>query len=209
MDELFTDKDVNARVRRILQYKARRLDGSAGYTKQDTDDIVEDVLLHLLEHPLAFDADRGDGLGLICRVADRKIANLVASRRAAKRNHGVQPLSLNEPVGTEPDSPQTLEGTYDMDTYLNLTGKRTRSAVELQDLRLDVERFLQSLPEDLRLIAVLLQHHRKSEAARLLGIPWGTFCDRCRELRHRMKQWKLDEYTKTSGKTRSDPVPRQ
>lgn len=207
MDELFYDSDVNPRIRSILQRKAHEMVGRAGITLDDVDDVVQDLLLHLLKRHLHIDPDRGTMVRLVCCVVDRKRSNMVASRRAIKRNQGEPPNSLSDAVDPHDSESPTREEVYDMDTYLRLTGKSDRGQEDRTSLEIDMRALLRALPPDLGRIALLLMYYPKSEAAQMLGIPWSTFCDRCRELRQKMIQMKLNEYVKTPGKSGRNPVP--
>lgn len=209
MERVFNDEDVDPRVRRVLRKLGRDIIGVAGYTEDEVDDIVQDLILHLLTHPIAIDPERGSMVGVVCTVARHKRSHMVASRCAAKRNHGKPPVSLSDRASREREDTRTHEEIYDMDTYLNRTGRSERTVEELGDLSLDVERLLDDLPTELRRIAELLMYYRKSEVAKMLGIPWGTFCDKCRELRLRMRRMNLNEYAESSGKSRRDSVLRK
>ena len=209
METVFNDKDVDPRVRRILRKLGRDIIGVAGYTEDEVDDIVQDLIVHLLTHPITLDPERGSMIGVVCTIARHKRSHMVASCCAAKRNHGRPPLSLSERVSRTAEESRTHEEVYDMDTYLNLTGRSVRTAEELGDLSLEVDRLLAELSPELSRIASLLMYYRKSEVAKMLGIPWGTFCDKCRELRHQMRRMNLDEYAETSGKSPRNPVTRK
>ncbi len=206
MSELFNDTDVNPRIRRILGRKAREMVGRAGITMDDVDDIVQDLLLHLLIHPIDIDPDRGTSAGLVCRVVDRKRSNMVASRRAIKRNQGEPPNSLSDAINPRDSESPTREEVYDMDTYLRLTGKSNRAQEDRTGLEIDIRKLLRVLPPGLGRIALLLMYYPKSEVAQMLGIPWSTFCGRCRELRKEMEKLNLNEYLKIPGKSGRNPV---
>ena len=173
---------------------ARKLIGTAGFTEGDEEDIIQDLILHLWEHPFVHDESRASFVGIVCCILDRKIANIIESRCAAKRNHGKRDVSLDE----EPESPngerRPRNEIYSVDAYMRLTGRATRSQEELGDLGLDAARALQSLPPHLRRIADLLRHHSKSDVARMLGIPWSTFCDRLKRIRALLEEENLQEY---------------
>ncbi|MFC1475818.1 hypothetical protein ACFLQW_02305, partial [Candidatus Zixiibacteriota bacterium] len=102
--------------------------------------------------------------------------------------------SLDKDVGAGMETPISGHEIYDLDTYLQRTGKTSRTREELTDLAIDVARVLRCLPLEAARIARLLMYERKVDVARQLGMPWSTFCDHCRRLRALLEENKLNEY---------------
>ena len=125
------------------EIRASRLIGSHGFTRDDWDDLRQDLLLDYLERLPQFDRDRGDLRGFMFGVVRHRAAQLVTRQRRR--------------VQSAPD------GSTESD------GSRHRHAVVNYDLRLDVEAAVSRLPEHLRTIAQMLSDRTPREVSRATG----------------------------------------
>lgn len=194
MGQLFDAGDIDPGIRRIIRAKARALVRSAGYLEDDVEDITQDLILHLLLHPVIHDTSRGSLSTVVRWILDRKIVNMVAARYAVKRDVRRCQVSLDDPVRLGDNESGTIHDVYNMDSYLQITGKTTQSLMDLRMLASKVKSVLASLPPELRMIAEMLKDQRKGEIARELGIPRSTLYDACRRLREIFIAHNLEEY---------------
>jgi RNA polymerase sigma-70 factor (ECF subfamily) len=152
----------------IIRRKVRQLVGRAGFTKQDRQDLYQELVLRLLQSLELFDPDQSHPNVFITTVIERAVAMILRERRAKKRNGGtVQFLDHardNAGDSTEPVDPR-------------------RSQEEQIDLATDLAEALAKLPDDLRDLAERLKSQSVSQAARDLGMPRTTLQRQVQRLR--------------------------
>ena len=141
------------------EIRASRLIGSHGFTRDDWDDLRQDLLLDYLERLPQFDAGRGDLRGFMFGVVRHRAAQLAArqQRRAQFAPHG-----CTESGGS----------------------RRRPAAVNVDyDLRLDINAAILRLPERLRVLAQLLSERTPGEVSRLTGRSRSRIYQLIREIR--------------------------
>lgn len=179
----------------LVHHKARQLVGKAGYTRDDLDDIKQDLILDLLERLPKFDPGKATYNTFIARVVERKISNLLRDRQAEMRDHRRDACSLNEEIDDGQGKTVERNTTISQDEHDLRTGKYFRPAGERADLQLDLSDVLSELPEELRAAAEMLMAMRPAQVARELGIPRSTFYEtHLAQLRAAFKAKGLDDY---------------
>ncbi len=152
----------------IIRRKIKQLVGRTGFTRQDREDLEQELLLRLLQSLHLFDPDQAHQNVFVTTVIERAVAMILRERLAKKRhNGGVQSLDhAREKVGdsTEPVDPR-------------------RSHEEQIDLATDLAEVLARLPDDLRALAERLKAQSLSQAAREMGIPRSTLQRQVQRLR--------------------------
>ena len=152
----------------IICRKVKQLVGRAGFSRQDREDLEQELILRLLQSLHLFDPDQAHQNVFVTTVVERAVAMIVRERLAKKRNGGtVQSLDhAHEKAGdsTEPVDPR-------------------RSHEEQIDLATDLAEVLAKLPNDLRAQAERLKRQSLSQAARDLGVPRSTLQRQVQRLR--------------------------
>jgi RNA polymerase sigma-70 factor, ECF subfamily len=158
-----------------VHHKARQLVGKAGYTKDDVDDIKQDLIVDLLERLPRFDPAKATYNTFVACVVERKISNMLRDRQAERRDRRREDCSLNDEIDDGDEVPVQRLATMSQDKHDIRTGKYPRSAEEREHLRLDIETVLASLPPHLRRAAELLQSLPTAQVAREMGVAHATF----------------------------------
>jgi RNA polymerase sigma-70 factor (ECF subfamily) len=165
---LHDDKIVLDRFARgIIRRKVQLLVGRAGFTKQDRQDLEQELVLRLLQSLDLFDPEQAHPNVFITTVIERAVAMILRQRRAKKRHGGVQSLDQgreNAGDSSEPIDPRPTEQ-------------------EALDLATDLAEVLAKLPDDLRALAERLKSQSLSQAARDLGVPRSTLQRQVQRLR--------------------------
>ncbi|MFL5240597.1 MAG: sigma-70 family RNA polymerase sigma factor [Gemmataceae bacterium] len=161
----------------IIRRKARLLVGRAGLTKQDREDLEQELALRLLQSLEQFDQEQGHLNVFITTVIERAISMILRARRAKKRDAGVV-RSLD----------RTMDGTSAEPTC------RQSDAQELLDLANDLAETIAIMPENLRDLAERLKTQSVSQTARDLGIPRSTLQGEIRRLRQIFENTGLQIY---------------
>ncbi len=176
---------------RIIRFKAGQLAGKYGFSRDDYEDLCQEMILDLLVRLPKFRSDRSSLKTFIARTVNRKAANLIRARKQEKRDFRREVFSLDDEID-------------DGEGHLIARGEMVREDVgdcssgessERTNLRLDVSLAIARLPPDLQRLAKLLMTHSITDAAKKLGIPRGTLCGRSlANLREILRQGKLKGY---------------
>ncbi|GIW55530.1 MAG: hypothetical protein KatS3mg082_1934 [Nitrospiraceae bacterium] len=152
----------------IIRRKIKQLVGRAGFSRQDREDLEQELLLRLLQSLHLFDPAQAHRNVFVTTVIERAVAMILRERLARKRNGGtVQSLDhAHEKArdATEPADPR-------------------RSHEDQINLATDLAEVLAKLPDDLRALAERLKRQSLSQAARDLGVPRSTLQRQVQRLR--------------------------
>lgn len=151
----------------IIRRKVRLLVSRAGFTKQDRQDLEQELVLRLLQSLDLFDPEQAHPNVFITTVIERAVAMILRERRAKKRDAGVVRSF---------DQGQTKDGTPE-------PVDPRPSDQEAFDLASDLAEVLARLPDDLRALAERLKGQSVSQAARELGVPRTTLQRQVQRLR--------------------------
>ena len=166
--------DLNAYAKDIIRHKARQLIGNCGFTRDDYEDLKQEMALDLLVRLSKFDQRKADLNTFIARVVERKISTIIRHRMQEKRDYRCRVCSLDDPIEDKGGATFTREQTISQDEIDQRRGKFNRPEGDRIDMRLDVSLVLSDLPPDLRRLAQLLMTESITEAARDLGVPRST-----------------------------------
>jgi RNA polymerase sigma factor (sigma-70 family) len=177
-----TPVPLEALARDLIRRKTRRLIKRHGLNEHDAEDLEQELLLRLPPILKRCDPAKGDPRAFLGATIHKHLNNLLRNRRAKKRDYR-KTFSLDiradrQAEGTRADS----LGERVHDARL---GRHGRSAEEQARLRQDVADVIARLPEDLRVLARLLQTRTLADAAKELGVSRSTLAGR----RERLRRW--------------------
>lgn len=139
--------DVDPHARSLIRHKVRRLRAAGALRYHDAEDLSQDLALHAHVAAPKYDAARGARTTFYETVLARRLATLLASRSAQKRDHRrARPLDRvpEQEFAREPSCPA--------------------------DLVVDVRDALATLPHDLRPVADLFTELTEAEVIRASGL---------------------------------------
>ena len=148
--------------------KAKSLAGKYGFDDDASDDIAQELMLHLIKIWPQYDRGLSQPITFIHEVVDRKIGELIRLQKRMKRDYRLA-VPLTE---------QAEDGLLD-----GVRGQPEVSEHELIEIREDCVTILATLPEDLREIAELLKELSPSDIARRLNISKSQVSRRMAKLR--------------------------
>ena len=115
----------------LIRYKAKQLCRQPGFCYEDQPDIEQELMLELVRHLQDYDPSKASLRTFASGIVQQKIANLIETQFAQKRDPRAVSGSLNELVQVEEDGhPEERWTTVDIDEYLQSTGTTNRSREE-------------------------------------------------------------------------------
>jgi len=176
---------INDYAETLIHHKARQLVGTAGFTRDDIEDLEQEMRLDLLERLPKFDPNKATYNTFVSRLVERKISNLIRHRTQEMRDFRCEEGSIHDPIPSSRGGDTEVERieTVTQDEQDFRLDRHTRSAEERRDLKLVISLALEKLPADLRELAELLQAMSITEAACELDIPRNTLYGRVARLR--------------------------
>jgi RNA polymerase sigma-70 factor (ECF subfamily) len=152
----------------IIRRKIKQLVGRAGFSRQDREDLEQELLLRLLQSLHLFDPAQAHRNVFVTTVIERAVAMILRERLAKKRN-GATVQSLDQATDNAGDSAEPVDPH--------------RSQEQQVDPATDLAEVLARLPDDLRALAERLKSQSLSQAARDLGVPRSTLQRQVQRLR--------------------------
>jgi RNA polymerase sigma-70 factor (ECF subfamily) len=154
---------------RNIECQVRALVGRYGITLDDRDDLIQQLFLEYLERVADFDPERGRYKTFVNCLVRNQVVSLI---RARKRQFQEVTLCALPPASVQdPDDETAVARNSELseDAYRMATGQASRSAAELLDLRLDVNRAVNSMPPQWREIGNRVVAEGVSDVGRALG----------------------------------------
>lgn len=147
---------------RTIHHKVRRLIGVLGFTYADCEDLEQELLLHVLRKKPEYDPAKGAVATFINVIVENQVISIIRARRRPCKGYGLSFSSLDEMMedggGIDADEVQLRDGTL------------SRPTLEQVELRLDVQRVIQSLPPRLQDLCRRLQRQNIRQIAIELGV---------------------------------------
>jgi len=133
---------------RNIECRVRGLIGRYGITPDDREDLIQQLFLEYLERAGGFDPERGRYKTFVNCVVRNQVVSLVRARKRRLREATL--CALPTPV-EDPDEEASGRSTeISEDAYRMSVGLASRPAADLLDLRIDVDRALDTVPPNLR-----------------------------------------------------------
>ena len=190
---------LNGYAREVIRHKARQLIGKYGYTRDDYEDLQQEMTLDLLCRLGKYDPEKAGLTTFVARVVDRRISTLIRHQKQEKRDYRQQVCSLDVPVENGTGEAFDMDEILSQDDFDQQVGRHDFPQCERSDLKIDLAQAMAELPEDLRQLAVRLQTKTVAEIARELGVPRTRLYDKgITRLRKLFEDKGLREYLDSS-----------
>jgi RNA polymerase sigma-70 factor (ECF subfamily) len=189
-----------------IRHKAYQLVGQAGFTRDDLEDLEQELTIHLFEQLPKFDPTRGAFSTFVDRVVDHKAADILDARFAACRDCRLRVGSIHDTVRLQ-DGGEVLVEDMDLDDAVQVQrGIGGRSPHEEADLRIDLERALATLTPEQRDLCLRLMTSTIAEVSAATGVPRPTLYDRRTQIRAAFERAGLREYVRRPDTSTRVPV---
>lgn len=144
--------------------KAHQLIGRAGLTEDDIQDLEQDLILDLLIRLQKYDSSRSRQNFFIAKIVKCRIATLLDNRCSPKRN-ALLSVSLNDLISLQDGELAELCDLLSNEGFLESSAKETSEARK-NDLMIDLEIVLETLPPELRDLCDRLYNKKPTQIAR-------------------------------------------
>ena len=187
---------ISGYAERQIKFKARQLVGTAGFTRDDVEDLEQEMRIDLWERLPKFDPGKAKYNTFVSRIINHKVCNLIRHRTQELRDYRCEDCSLHDVVEFDENGNEEIEriDTISQDEHDFRWGKNILPTEDRHDLRLDISLVVSKLPPELQKVAELLQTMSVAEAARELNIPRGSLYDRLEKLRQAFEESGIQKY---------------
>lgn len=178
-----------------IKLKVRQLIKRCGFDASDREDMEQELALHLFQHLQKYDPERGTMKTFIICVVENKARIMIRVRNRRIKNLDFPLFSLNEEIPEEDGFGvmQRVEA-IDGEDYLLRTGLLSRPTMELLEMRVDIERILDTLPQSLQEICERLKTQTVTQIAAETGASRQQVYERIRKLRGIFDEAGLKDY---------------
>ena len=185
---------LDAYTVRLIKNKAWQLVGRAGFTKDDREDIEQDLTVSLLQRLPKFNPARGSLHTFMDRVVEHEAARLIENRQAPMRDYRRAVCSLNETVKDDNGEEAERGDLIDQDGYRAQIGEPALPMADFIALNVDLERMAKARPDLRDLWRRLAAGQTLTHISQETGIPRGTLYERMKELRKLAERMGLKGY---------------
>ena len=180
-------------TRGIIRRKVKQLIGVAGFTKQDRDDLEQELFARVVQSLPKFDPDQAHSNKFVTTVVERYVANILRNKRAAKRDtHGV--TSLNVMIQITEEGPTELAQTIGERELDARICRQRRTQEELAQLALDMVEVIATLPDSWQTLLELRKTRTMQQVADEMGVSRTTLNDWMRRIRQRFESSGMQDY---------------
>ena len=175
-------------------FKAKQLIGKYGFSKDDVEDIRQELVLDVLQRLPKFNRTRAGLKTFISRLLDNHIAHLIKHREAGRRDHRRVECRLDDWQRDKDNLWTCLGETITEEEALDRLGCRRLSSQERIDLALDTVTLLDLLSKRDRKLCLQLQTRTVSELSRQTGVVRTRIYERLRAIRQKFLAAGMEEY---------------
>ena len=132
LNDDFNEK-IDRFTRGIIRRKVNQLLGRAGFTRQDREDLEQDMIVRVLQSLPSFEPSQAHRNKFITAVVERYVANMLRDKQAGKRDHR-RISSLNVMIDVAGEGSIELAETIGQRELDARRGRHPRSDEELAQL---------------------------------------------------------------------------
>lgn len=183
---------IDPQIRRQIRCTAAQMVGKAGLTKQDREDLEQELMIYLLSRLDCFDERRASPQTFVTRLLRAAACNIIAARWREKRDWRINIGALYEDM--EDEEGACALATEVLSVIAHEADREARTAREKHNLRMDMERFLATLSQQERQACILTMKKHSQYAAQQMGLPRASLYDLMVKLRERFEAFGLKKY---------------
>lgn len=193
---------INAAIIRSVRAHAQRLSRSKALPALETEDIEQELVLHVLRRLRDFDPKRASFATFVDRIVRHRAVALHAESRTLKRGLGIDIISFSD-LEHDPGTASASPREQSCEDPILLGAAVTTPEHEIM-LRRDLRRLITMLPDRLRQSCAWLLDDSISAACRRTGLARSSVYERLSALRKRCQDADLEIYL---GRSRTVSTP--
>ncbi|CAM2066749.1 Sigma-70 family RNA polymerase sigma factor [Sulfidibacter corallicola] len=171
-----------------IKYKAAHVIETLGLPRHHVEDLEQELIIHLWGKQPDWNQTLGTWNSFGKMVVDQRARNFIDECTAQKRDCR-KTCSMNDPIPLNGVNESPL-----FSQHQNQTRFKAPSTTEATHFRVDLERFLQRLPEGLAAVALAFQMMSAPEVARAFGVSESTAKRYKKNLRQRLARSGFQDY---------------
>ena len=186
-------KDFRPEINNLIRIKARQAIGKLGLTKQDQDDLEQEIKCDLCKRWSRFNPAKSKAITFASHLVDNAILTIFEHSTADKRDFHREAFSLDGAISDGHGNSIQARAINDSEGSRWL-GLDRRHFTEIVDLGIDITGVLTDEPAQLRDLCEHLRSLSIAEVKDETGIPRGTLYDRKAKVQEIFRKAGLDEY---------------
>ena len=195
---------IHPHAKRAIRHQANRLANCHLFYPWEVEDLEQELMFDLHKRLPCFNPNCSQIEVFISSIVRNHAISLTRSACTTRRNGGRKLLSLNTPVRN--DDGTTVDLIDTIVDGLSLWSVPGRSWIETTDLRIDLERCLSVLPQQLHSFVIQLTTKTVAEVSASTGIPKTTLNDAIDRIRKHLQKASRKNLSKNSVTFRVVPV---
>ena len=175
----------------FIAYKAKMLIRSPFFTREDFEDLQQELMLAYLHAWPNFDESKGNSKSFIKAVVNNCAGMIIREAESQMRWTGQKEMSLSTIIGDDDSAMEMMDiisGEHSI--WGDAFASSSHMAVEQN---MDIQKLLEAMPEDIRMTYELLKDQSITEAANATGIPRTTLSSKAKRLRQYLEEYRLEE----------------
>jgi DNA-directed RNA polymerase specialized sigma24 family protein len=158
----------------LIRHKTHAVAQRNALSREDIEDIKQDLAMHVIERAPSFDPERGTYNTFVSRIVDHRLLNLLRVHHY-ERSHRDNELSLDDVIHDSENGQASCGDTVDQDSYDHRTDRYSRPAQDRMELSIDIASIVDDLPPMLKHAVSLLLTQGPSDAAHAMKMSQATF----------------------------------
>ncbi len=173
----------------FIAYKAKTLTRSPFFTRDDFEDLSQELMLAYLHAWPNFDQDKGNRRSFIKTAVNSRAKKIIRDAETQKRWTGQKELSLSTIIGSDDSAMEMMDiisGEHSI--WGDPFASYSHIAVEQN---MDIQKLIEQMPEDIRNTYELVSIYTMAEAVKVTGISQSTLFFRVKKLRKYLEEHHL------------------
>ncbi len=175
----------------FIAYKAKTLTRSPFFTRDDFEDLQQELMLAYLHAWPDFDESKGNPKSFVKAIVNNCAGMIIREAESQMRWTGQKELSLSTIIGSDDSAMEMMDiisGEHSI--WGDPFASDSHMAVEQN---MDIQKLLEAMPEEIRMTYELLKDQSITEAANATGIPRTTLSSKAKRLRQYLEELRLKE----------------
>ncbi|MCZ7583352.1 MAG: hypothetical protein M5R36_08495 [Deltaproteobacteria bacterium] len=187
-------RGINGYAAKMVRFKARQLAGQYGISLSEQPDLEQHFMCVLAAGLTRHDPAKSKIETFIAVIVNTAAAEIIRTQKAAKRGNGQQIVSLEKEYEEKDGTKTKPSKRLNEDSFNLITGKTNLTRGQHLALQIDLDRAVESLPDNLKSLCRKLLTSTISEIARDSGVSRDVVYHDLKTIRNIFENRGLREY---------------